>query len=319
MAERVGTGWAEQRGREGRSDWSYDPEKWRRAMLIRRMANSDANARWNALAADRARHEAEARRLADPLERAKAWLGARLRLPVYAAEVADGPAGMIVVGRKLYTADQLLALARSRGWLEDGTIAPAPIKLQTAPPPPAPEFASPSGATIRSGQDDAGGEVSRIPPVPEASPQPDPVPPVAPPTNITPPQPEQKEKSVSDFRNVSVHFRGTALAELERIAKDQDVPYSTAARELIDRALAMPTPVLADAYSHADGSRECRPVAADPAAPAPLPLESIALEALLAEIRRRVEDAADDEALGEAVARAEAAEGKLAQLRAALA
>lgn len=115
-----------------------------------------------------------------------------------------------------------------------------------------------------------------------------------------------------DHRNVSVHFRGEALAELERIANEQDIPYSTAARELIDRALAKP----ADAYRHADGSRECRPVVEGPQ---PLPIESIALDALLAEVKRRADSAANDEALGDAVARYEAAEAKLAQLRAALA
>ncbi len=75
-------------------------------------------------------------------------------------------------------------------------------------------------------------------------------------------------------------------------------------------APAPPAPAI-DPYAHADGSRECRP--------APLPLEDIAIEALLAEIRRRVETAADDDALGQAIERAEAAERKLDTLRAALA
>lgn len=121
----------------------------------------------------------------------------------------------------------------------------------------------------------------------------------------------------SGHRPITIPTPRDVFAHIQRLADDKDLPLGRAALLLIRRAIdegGAP-----DAYSHADGSRECRSVAADPAAPAPLPLESIALEALLAEIRRRVEDAADDEALGEAVARAEAAGGKLAQLRAALA
>lgn len=207
---------------------------------------------------------------------------------------------------------------------------------------------------------------------------------------------------MADFRNVSVHFRGPALAALEEIAQRDKVPYPTAARTLIDRALAgepaaaagvdldpiwataraitIPTPAAAfvvikrlaheensslgraalvlieeaiearkwdgvnlqsiatypvpdpepgddepqpaapaapappapaiDPYAHADGSRECRP--------APLPIEQIATDALLAEIKRRTEQV-DDPLLDEAIARAEAAERKLDTLRAALA
>ena len=115
-----------------------------------------------------------------------------------------------------------------------------------------------------------------------------------------------------EFRNIQVHFKGEALAELDRIAAERDLTYTAAARELIDRALAKP----ADANRHADGSRECRPLVEGPQ---PLPIESIALDALLAEVKRRADSAANDEALGDAVARYEAAEAKLAQLRAALA
>lgn len=172
--------------------------------------------------------------------------------------------------------------------------------------------------------------------------------------------------SKPDFRNVSVHFRGDALAELERIADDQDVPYSHAARMLIDRALEAPAaPTVSEAATELEllnvassdfailagglairrslatairdratatgggisevvrdlllnGLSFATSKAAEPAAPAPLPLAEIALDALLAEVKRRVEAAADDEALGAAVARAEAAEARFAQVRAAI-
>lgn len=101
------------------------------------------------------------------------------------------------------------------------------------------------------------------------------------------------------------------------IARAEDMALGQAALLLIRRAIDDGGE--SDAHTPTEDDRQSRLIADDAATPAPLPLESIALEALLAEIRRRVENAADDEALGEAIARAEAAEGKLAQLRAALA
>jgi hypothetical protein len=57
------------------------------------------------------RREQDAR-LADPIEQAKAILRKRYS-PVVGAEVVDGPKGHFVVGRKLVTEKELLAMARA--------------------------------------------------------------------------------------------------------------------------------------------------------------------------------------------------------------
>ncbi|MBX9881242.1 MAG: hypothetical protein K2X73_04645 [Sphingomonas sp.] len=314
--------WAEDYAHRSR-DWVYDPAKVGAAMRLRAALSTAGQAQRKsgfgfAARAELERQAEDERRRTDPLERAKTYLTKLLRVPIYAAEVANGPKGQIVVGSKLYTAEQLLDFARAKGWREDGDSAPPPLpKLQSAPVIPAPELASPAGETIRSGQDDARGEVSRTPPVLEASPEPDPAPTEVPFPNITPPQSEQEEKTVVSYASgakpITVPAPADVYAAVQQLADEQDLPLGKAALIFIERALAEP----ADPHAHADGSRECRPV--DPIEPAPLPLGSIALDALLAEIKRRADKAADVEALGEAIARAEAAEARLARLREALA
>lgn len=318
--------WAERYGHKSR-DWVYDPEKVRAAMARRTVLNTDRRAAiksnvGSAARAELARAAAEDARRADPVERAKDFLAGKLRCAIFNAETDGGPKGMIVVGRKLYARDELLEFARAKGWRDDAPpvtaprvvpVPPAPPKPAAPPKPPRAALPAPTTPSMPPAPPEPPRAAVQAPPAPASPPHAAPPVPVP---NITPPQSNQEEKAVADFRNVSVHFKGAALAALEALAHERDVPYATAARELIERAIEQRSATPADPYDHADGSRECRPV--DPIKPAPLPIEQIATEALLAELRRRIE-AADEEALGEAIARAEAAEARLARLREALA
>lgn len=296
--------WAEDYAHRSR-DWVYDPAKVGAAMRLRAARNTERQAQrtsgvGNAARAELARAAAEDARRADPVERAKDFLTSLLRVPVWNAETDGGPKGQIVVGRKLYSRDELLGLARAKGWREDAPATTAPREVPAPSAPPAPPAPPAPVATPR----------------PVASPAPPRAPTEVPSPNITPPQPEQEEKTVVSYASgakpITVPAPADVYAAVQQLADEQDLPLGKAALIFIERALAKP----ADPHAHADGSRECRPV--DPIEPAPLPIEQIATDALLAEIKRRTEQV-DDPLLDEAIARADAAEAKLAKLREALA
>lgn len=207
----------------------------------------------------------------------------------------------------------------------DADRAPAPAP---SPSIPSNKFASPPGGTIRSGEDDARGAVSRTPPVPEAAPQPDPQPEA--PTQPAPaPSPEETEmvSYASGAKPITVPTPPEVYHHIDALAESLGLPMGRAALVLIERGISVGEHVavlhsddadqisarhFADKQIDGGADAEFRMGLQD--APSPLPIEQLSTDALLAEIKRRTEQV-DDPLLDEAVARAEAAESQLAAIK----
>lgn len=126
-------GWVE-RYAAPKDEWAYDPEAWKRVRAQRTMNKNGTSLNWFATSvttrngvanpgaaaklAAAVMHEADAAefRRTDPFEQAKSFL--QRRGPVFSAAMRGGPADQFIISGRpgFHTRDQLIALAREKGW-----------------------------------------------------------------------------------------------------------------------------------------------------------------------------------------------------------
>lgn len=110
----------------------------------------------------------------------------------------------------------------------------------------------------------------------------------------------------SDVRNITIQARGELREEIERRAEAEGLALGQVAKALVEQALAA---------DRAVGDPSPATQSDQPAAPT---LDQIHLDALLAEIGRRVSASVPQQLLDAAIARAESVEGQLEVIRGVL-